>query len=94
MRSVGKISSALLSVSDTGTPEFVSRIYIPWLAWAGEGRKHRRAFQGASGVFGLTSLPERSGKPDNALLSASLNLSMSKISGTTWEVGTYSGVSG
>ena len=37
MRSVGKISSASLSVSDTGTPEFVSRIYIPWLAWVGRG---------------------------------------------------------
>ena len=29
MRSVGKISPASLSVSDTGMPEFVNRIYIP-----------------------------------------------------------------
>ena len=31
MRSVGAISSASLSMSNTGTPEFVNRIYIPWL---------------------------------------------------------------
>ena len=30
-RSVGTISSASLSMNDTGTPEFVNRIYIPWL---------------------------------------------------------------
>jgi len=89
---VGNISSASLSVSDTGIPEFVNRIYTPRLAWVGEGRKHRRAFQGASGVFGLTSLPARRGKLDSALLSAALNLSISRISGTTWEVGTYSRV--
>ena len=75
------------------TPEFVSRIYIAWLAWVWEGRKHRRAFQGASGVFGLTSLPERRGKLDNDSPSVILNFSMSKISGTTWELGTYFRVS-
>jgi len=31
VRSVGKISSALLSMSDTGTLEFVNRIYVPLL---------------------------------------------------------------
>jgi len=32
VRSVGKIWSASLSMSDTGMPEFVNRIYTPWLA--------------------------------------------------------------
>ena len=31
VKSVGKISTVLLSTTDTGTPEFVNRIYIPWL---------------------------------------------------------------
>ena len=30
----GKISSASVSMSDTGTPEFVNRIYTPWLVRA------------------------------------------------------------
>ena len=85
MKSVGKISSASLSMHDTGTPEFVNRICIPWLVQVkvkGEVIK-RRTFQGASGVSGLTSLPARSGKLDKASLSATLNLSASKISGIT-----------
>jgi len=51
MRSVGKISSASLSVSDTRMPEFVNRIYVPWFAWVVGGKKTRRTFQGASGVM-------------------------------------------
>ena len=71
-------------------PEFVNRIYNPRLAQDEGGNKARDTFQGASGVSGLTSLPAMCGKLDNVLLSATLNLSISKISGTTWEVGTYS----
>lgn len=46
--------------------------------------------QGASGTPGLTSLPARCGKLDSALLSATLNRSISKISGTMCAVGTCS----
>ena len=38
MRSVGNISSASLSVIDTGTPEFVNRIYAPVRLGRGDGR--------------------------------------------------------
>ena len=48
-----------------------------------------RTAQGTSGVSGLTSLPATWGKFDSVLLSATLNLSMSNISGITWTVGTY-----
>jgi len=91
MRSVGNISSAPLSVRDTGTPEFVNRIYAPRLLLEPRDEiKRGHTTQGVSGVSGLTSLPAMWGKLDNVSLSATLNLSMSKISGTTWEVGTYS----
>jgi len=40
-----------------------------------------RTFQGALGVSGLTSLSTGSGKLDNAPLSVTLNLSISRISG-------------
>ena len=52
--------------------------------------KRGRTLHGASCVSGLTSRPAGRGKLDNAPLSAALNLSMSKISGITWAVGTYS----
>jgi len=87
-RSVGEISSAWLSMSDTGMPEFVNRIYVPWLTPV-RGSRQRYTFQGASSVSGLTSLPARCGKLDNALLRATLNLSMSRISGTTWVIEAY-----
>ena len=60
---VGTISSASVSMSDTGTPELVNRIYILWVSSSQGGSKRRcgRTFQGASGVSGLTSLPARSG---------------------------------
>ena len=92
VRSVGTISLASLSTRDTGTPEFVSRIYIPSLVLVdGDGGgKRRRTLQGASCVSGLTNLPARRGKLDKALLNATLNLSTSKISGITWAVGTCS----
>jgi len=99
VKSIGKISSVSLSMTDTGTPEFVNRICIPWLV-RGKGGKQRCTLQGASGVSGLTSLPAGSGKLDNASPSAILNLSMSKISGIIWAVGTcwtkpgFSAVSG
>jgi len=47
-----------------------------------------------SGVSGLTGLPAVCGKHDNAPLSATLNLSMSKISGIMWAVGTCSRAGG
>jgi len=42
VRSVGTISSASLSVSDTGMPEFVNRIYVLWSVQVKGGRKQRR----------------------------------------------------
>lgn len=80
VRSVGKISFASLSMTDTGTPEFVNRIWIPWLV-QGEERGSEHTIQGVFGVSGLTSLPARSGKLDNVSASAILNLSTSKSSG-------------
>ena len=94
VRSIGTISSASLSMNDTGTPEFVNRIYIPSLVRSGGGVKRRRTLQGASGVSGRTILPARRGKLDKALPSATLNLSISKISGITWAVGTCSRAGG
>lgn len=55
------------------------------------GRKQWGTIQGASGTFGLTNLPARCGKLDNALLSAALNFSISKISGIMCAVETYPG---
>ena len=87
VKSVGKISSVSLSMTDTGMPELINRICVPWLV-RGEGGKQRCTFQGTSGVSGLTSLPAGSGKLDSASPSEMLNLSMSKISGTMWVVET------
>ena len=90
VRSFGAISSASLSMTDTGTPEFVNRIYIQEICQdKGRRVKPERTAQGASGVHGRTNLPARCGKLDSALLSATLNLSISNISGITWAVGTY-----
>ena len=41
VRSVEKISSASLSMTDTGTPEFVNRIYIPRSVRGKRGREIR-----------------------------------------------------
>jgi len=43
VKSVGKISSVSLSMTDTGTPEFVNRICVPWL-FRSKGGKGTRAY--------------------------------------------------
>ena len=69
------ISSTGLSMNETGTPELVKRIYMLFDQFKSTRRcERRRTIQGASGVPGLTSLPARCGKFDNAPLSAMLNL--------------------
>jgi len=55
--------------------------------------KRRRTTQGASGVSGRTNLPVRCGEFGKTVLGATSNLSiLSKISGITCAVGTYSGI--